>query len=359
MRPLRVLVVSLLAFSGSAAVLFSSSNAQAGTTCAQDSECVKGFTCQPAGTTGCPAIDCAPNQPCPAPPACTPMVTKECLPGPCNVDSDCAAGMVCFAQTQTSCPTQAVPCPAGADCPAPAPDAGACVTSTVKSCVPRYVLPCKVASDCGGGFSCTPDQQCWCNGGMATPPGDAGTASFGSGGGSAPPSSPSPAPGDDSGVSPPNCGCTALDTSHCQAQMITCSAASDCPAMWSCVQPPTVSFGCASAQSTDGAAAPPCVPPTPAPMPSLCEPPYYDLTSGGSFGAGGTSASAPSPDANSKLAADGGGGGGASNGAASKNLASGGGGCQLGSGPAGAGGAGWLALLGLVGLARRRRSPAA
>src|SRR5882672_4391159 len=283
---------SLLALGTTAAVVLFSGTSQAGTLCTQDSECIKGFTCQDSFWVGCPEIACAPGQPCPAPPPCNPTVIKECVPGPCNGDSDCAAGMVCFSQTQTSCPPVSAPtCAPGVKCASPDFDAGACTTQTLKSCVPRYVPPCHVASDCGDGFSCVPDQQCWCTGSAGTGSIDGGRASSGGGGVPTPAASnsspPSPPTSFDSGVSLPDCGCTTLSTSHCEANMVTCTTASDCPAMWTCVQPPTAISGCAVAVSPDGSTtSDPCVPPTPVPVPSLCEPPYYELVGSG-FGTSG------------------------------------------------------------------------
>jgi Cys-rich repeat protein len=143
------------------------------TSCAADSDCTKGFTCQVVGATACAGTACAvppagaDAEACPPPPVCDPTVIKGCMPGPCTTDSDCATGMVCYADTYTSCPPpEPVPiCPKNADCAAPAIDAGVCTTTTMNSCVPRYDLPCKVASDCGDGFTCAPDTTTECSGG--------------------------------------------------------------------------------------------------------------------------------------------------------------------------------------------------
>ncbi len=120
-------------------------------TCASDTDCSKGFSCQTVGASACPAIACAPGEECDIP-ICDPQIIKECEPGPCNTDADCATGMVCFTDSAESCPP---PVEVAPSCPKDAPcaeavnvdvDAGACTTMTSKSCVPKYDLPCHVDS---------------------------------------------------------------------------------------------------------------------------------------------------------------------------------------------------------------------
>jgi MYXO-CTERM domain-containing protein len=328
------------------------------TSCSQDSNCTKGFTCQVVGASACPAYACASPagtvdaQACPPPPACNPQVFKGCLPGPCSTDSDCATGMVCYADSYTNCPAPAplLSCPPNADCAAPALDAGACTTATVKSCVPRYDLPCKVDSDCGDGFTCVPDTITSCSGGGST-----GSAVSGG----VPTTGSGPAILVDAGTvvvaavdasSPPSCTTTTGSTSSCQAKAITCTISADCPSTWTCVaQPQPITNVCAGPASLDGGV-PVCGSPNPGPSPMLCQPPYANL--GSSFGAGGqsTGGGARVPTAAGNAA---GGGAAGSNSAPSGATES----CQVAiPGAASGGGMPLLALLGLTVLSRRRRS---
>lgn len=324
--------------------------AAAPTSCSEDSDCTKGFTCQVVGASGCPAYACpaqtgAPDvQTCPPPPACNPQVVKGCLPGPCSTDSDCATGMVCHGDSYTNCPVLAPPpsCPPNADCAAPAADAGACTTTTVNSCVPRYDLPCTVDSDCGDGFTCVPDTVTSCAGG----------GSAGSGGAVG-----APATGtaivvdagivvtgpDDASPPPPTCTTTTGSTSSCRANAIACAASSDCPATWTCVaQPQPASVVCAGPASFDGSI-PACGPFDAGPAQSLCQPPYADLGSPQAAGSTSGSSGAPVPAA-------------AENGTAEGGTAGSSGGCQVAAPGAPAGEVSLLVLLGLTALSRRRRS---
>jgi hypothetical protein len=307
------------------------------TTCTADSDCTKGFTCQVVGASACPGYACAEPaagvdaEACPSPPPCDPTVIKGCMPGPCTTDSDCATGMVCYADSYTSCPSsEPVPsCPKNADCAAPAPaiDAGACTTGSVKSCVPRYDLPCTVASDCGDGFTCAPDSVTECSGGG---PVDA--------------SSPQP-----------SCTTTVESTSSCQANTIPCTTLADCPSTWTCAaQSNAASEDCAGPASFDGAV-PPCGSPDAAPAQSLCEPPYTDLGSnsaGATLSGAGTApvtSTGSTPIDGSSSAPTG------SNGSSSAPTGSSGG-CQMATPGAATGGIPTLVLLGLTAVSRRRRS---
>jgi MYXO-CTERM domain-containing protein len=331
------------------------------TSCTQNSDCSKGFTCQAVGATACPGYACpamtgtdVDAQACPPPPACDPQVILGCMPGPCSTDSDCATGMVCYADSYTTCPSPAPQpsCPKNADCAVPAVDAGACTTTTVKSCVPRYDVPCTVSSDCGDGFTCVPDTVTACSGG--------GSAGSGVSGG-APTTGSGPAILVDAGTitvgaldasssPPPSCTTTTESTSSCQVNTIPCATSSDCPSTWACVaQPTAVSNICAGPASFDGAV-PPCTP-DPAPAQMLCEPPYEGLgvsPGGASLSAGG---SAPVPALAQNAAATDAGSSGSS---AAPTRATGG--CQIVAPGAAPGAVSLFTLLGLTALARRRRS---
>ncbi len=341
----------------SAVALLSPVVARASVSCTQDADCGKGLICQSTGPALCPAIDCAPNQPC-TQPACDTTPVKACVPGPCSADGDCASGMVCFGLPQTTCPTQPAPtCAAGVKCPPPAVelDAGACTTTTVSSCVPRYVLPCHADADCGDGFTCVADQSCGSSGssvgvGGTASSGGAPTPGSGSNGSTPPSSAPStPAAGDDAGGATPQATCTALPTSHCEAKTINCTTVADCPAMWACVAPATSSSGCAVAHYPDGGTSGPCTPPPPPPpAQSVCQPPYADLGIGQTLRDNSTSSGTGTPPNAAPAGGESHATGASGAGPSSQ------GGCQLGSGRADTSGAAWMALFGLAAFARRR-----
>ena len=345
-RLARPLASSWLALVASAAVTFASGAAHAATACMKDADCVKGFICQTSEFAACPDIACAPNEPCPV---CTPTTSSECVPGPCSADSDCATGMVCFSQVETSgCATPAAPpCAAGVECPPdPAVDAGSCTstTTTVKSCVPRYDLPCTASADCGANFTCVPDRECGCSG-------SAGSGSVGSSTPSSGPSSnpstvddPAPAVAADAGTTTPSCSCTDLPTSHCEADVIDCTVASDCPAQWSCAEPPSAATGCSVSRSVDGSTISNCVQTS---VQNVCQPPYSDLGVGQSFNGSATSGSAEGAPQAASDTAEG-------TGSAPKTSTQGG--CQVGSGPVDLSSGAWLGLLGIAAFARRRKA---
>src|ERR1019366_6595851 len=331
-------------------VTFSSDAARADTSCAKDADCVKGFIGQTSQLEACPDIACAPNEAC-DPPPCTSTSVSECVPGPCTADGNCAAGMACIAQAVNCATPAAPPCAAGQTCPpGPAVDAGAC-GSPVKQCIPRYDLPCQASADCGEGFPCLADTECGCAGSAGTGSSPTPSTSPSAGGTPDQPASaadagttsttPSPAPS-------PMCSCTTLATSHCSVNVIQCTTASDCPAQWSCLQPPTAVSGCAVSDTADGSTT--CTPIAPPPVQSVCEPPYLNVGSDQGFGSE-TSGSGSAPP----LASGGPSGAGSNTGAGGstagpENTA----GCQMGPGPADVSVAGWAGLFGLAAFARRR-----
>jgi MYXO-CTERM domain-containing protein len=251
---------------------------------------------------------------------------------------------------------------------APPPE---CTAIEVTQCVPKYMLSCTVAADCGEGFECVPEQQCSCPGSSGSGGGtDTGGATPGSGGmvNAGDPAMP---------IAPPEeteCTCTNGPTSYCKPLEVPCAAASDCPAGWSCTEvggsatcgAATPSSDPASGGAANGGAAEPAPPPecTETPGEMLCVPPYYGGRGGVSLGSddrgesggqGGASTGGPTsgePPTTAPNPAD------PSDGDTSKSSASSGddGGCQMGSGPAGGSGASLLALLGLAGILRRRRA---
>jgi MYXO-CTERM domain-containing protein len=309
-------------------------DASAANSCSQSSDCPKGFSCQVSNIeVPCEAIACDPGETC-AQPICSPQTVSQCVPLPCTSDGDCASGMVCFTQTSQDCSEETTPaCPPGGKCAPPDPTPSpTCTTTTTRSCVPKYMLPCKVASDCGDGFTCDPDEVGTCSGGGSVPSEDGG---------------PVPLP------EPTVCNTMTLSTSHCSAKTVSCSSASDCPSDWTCEAQATnaATVECAGPVSVDvGSTAPDCPSNPPPPPQKVCTPPYADLVSAGDFGdndststlnGGGTAApeSAGTPPA-------------------AGSTGSNDGGCSLGSGRAGNGATPLLGLVGFVALAFRRRRTA-
>jgi hypothetical protein len=364
---------SLAALAAIAALVASPQALADSSTCTTDTDCVKGFICQVVGATACPAIACAPGSNCTLPP-CTPQTISQCMPGPCNTDSDCATDMVCYADSYTSCPpvVGAPSCPPNADCAVPAVDAGACTTMTVKSCVPRYDLPCAVNSDCGPDFTCVPDTSTVCAGSGSAGSATVGSSSTGGGASASPPNMASPAepaqpidagpvppPSVDAG-SPPTCMTITSSTSHCQANTITCTADADCPNTWTCVAPPTVANNVCvgpAILAEGGTSAPtPCE--SPAPGPSTCVPPYYSSVGtgyasplGASNGSGGGVAPVAGRVPQGGTNDSSGSGAGSTSGSGHAESS---GGCQLAAGGAGTASGSLFWMLGLAGLLRRR-----
>jgi len=245
--------------------------------CGTGPACAYGFECTQIGASGgcAPSAPCVAGQACPPPEPCTTTIEYGCVPAHCAQDADCSSGMVCHAWTEP-CVTTACACPANSpncDC-APPP---ACDPQTVSMCTPRYDLPCKVAADCGAGFTCEEAQNCGCaSAGEASPP------SAGSGGASSSSSGAAPAPsGGAAGssadpVPPIDCGCQPSGQMQCMAQDISCQTAAQCPAGWSCQVENIAEPGPACAPGFD-------CPMLPAPQPAVskCVPPYYGAQSGG------------------------------------------------------------------------------
>jgi len=191
----------------------------------------------------CPAIDCLP-----------PEEIKACEPlRDCQGDAQCAQGFVCHSETYQNCTMADVACDPDGTCTKEVPSTCEAVTET--SCVPRWVLPCTTADDCGGGFNCVEQQECWCSGSMGTaggaePSGTAG-ASAGDGLGLM-----DPLPDMDAGVAiaEPTCGCSPSGTFSCELQDLPCESDADCSDGFTC-QEDVYSSGCAVASDVD-------VPPT-------------------------------------------------------------------------------------------------
>lgn len=228
--------------------------------CSSNADCVKGWTCETSASNGCAAPTCAPGEKCDEPIDCVSTEYKACVPAPCRADSECADGMVCYTHTESNC--TAIPCAPGVDCPAPS-----CEPETRSACVPRYLLPCTKAADCGAGFRCEASEECTCSGGSGSNgSGNGDSASDGS----TPAPMPTPTPEE-------SCTCTPSKELHCAAPHVQCTADSECTNGWTCA---------AVGATTDCQSAPPVEPgssagaaPVPDCQPSAtikeCVPPYY------------------------------------------------------------------------------------
>jgi len=203
--------------------------------------------------------------------------------------------MVCHAWTEPCVVTDCA-------CPANTPNCGCgasvCDPQAVSICTPRYDLPCKVAADCGAGFTCQEAQSCGCAGsaGSATPssggaantgtlpapsypggfPNYAGTGNTGNTGNLPVPSGGTGGTAADPVPTPPDCSCQPSGQMQCVPMDITCQTAAQCPAGWMC-QAENVATGAATC--APGATCP-TLPPPPPPV-SKCMPPYYGANSGG------------------------------------------------------------------------------
>jgi hypothetical protein len=334
-------------FAASAVLLFSSLSSAlmappAG--CGTGPACGVGFECTVVGQSGCAsAAPCAPGSSCPEPEPCATTQQLGCTPAHCTFDAECAAGMVCHAWVESCAVTDCACAPNTPDCGC---GVAACDPQTVSMCTPRYLLPCKAASDCGDGFTCE-EQMSGCssagtNGSMPTPGGaDAAPAPAGGAAGF-------PAP-----IPAPDCSPQPTGVFQCVAKDVTCATAAQCPAGWTCESDvvSTAPAGSACAPGSECANEPAL--PTPTPSRS-CRPPYYgvDSSSGlerpttagsgtGNTGTGGSTAAGIPPQPETTNADD----------ASSNESAA----CQMGHAPASSGALSLLALLGaLFGLKRRR-----
>lgn len=212
-------------------------------TCTKDADCPEHFTCEIAGQSTCPGKACPDGQKCPDPEPCQPSVIKQCQSPACTQDDECPKDMVCYAH----------------------------------SCVPRYVPPCQVASDCGDGFECVERMQCGCSGGGGVSR-DGGMVS----------------------VQDASCMCQPTGESDCELQSKTCDSATDCPNGWTCEDDPSGavchSTGGAGASSGASGTAGTGTSSVDAGIGSgcrdegsgkkVCLPPYYAWTRGGGKGDG-------------------------------------------------------------------------
>ena len=319
--------------------------AQAQSTCTADSDCVKGWACEVTGGGTCAARACPPGETCdPQPSDCVNVEYKSCVPGPCRADSDCADGMVCYTHTESDCPP--IACAPGQECPVPD-----CAPRTESACVPRYVLPCAAASDCGSGFTCeSAGDECACSG-------SAGGSDPGSDGGTPTP----PTPPEES------CTCTPSTDQRCRVVPVTCAADRDCAGGWTCVV--VASSGDCTSPATpgsggDGSGAQDAGAPEPSCRPSAdvkqCMPPFYSIISGGrGFDSNSGSDKGETPTVGTDGVASGNGGLGspaAPSAESGKDDGTASAGCSVSHGSRNGSAVALLGVLGVLGVLRRRRA---
>jgi MYXO-CTERM domain-containing protein len=113
----------MLAFCAFALVTSSAGRAHA-RACSSDSDCPKGFECDPDGVS---STDGAP--------------TGTCWSKPCQTNDDCASGFTCYDRGTEQCLSNA--------------DGGTTCTP-INTCIPQWDAPCLTSTDCGPGFTCGP-----------------------------------------------------------------------------------------------------------------------------------------------------------------------------------------------------------
>lgn len=257
--------------------------ASADVTCG-DKTCGKGFVCE-THQSACPAIATANGETVP----CPTTLDYECVLGPCSVDSDCGDAMVCHTDTTSQCNDTTAPAcdPAASDCAAVEVAAADCTTTATQQCLPRYLLPCSIASDCGPGFTCEEEIMGSCSGSAgsvgSTPvstnsgtsngadpiaPGDAAT------GGATGMAAPDPEATPDAVAPDSGEVCSEVPTGRfsCVLQSITCTGDAECPTGLVCVENSTGSCWA----NSDGSRG--CDPVEPS---KRCQPPSYASLSGG------------------------------------------------------------------------------
>jgi hypothetical protein len=122
-------------------------------------------------------------------PECHQVVEHECGPAACTADADCTGGTRCVTFEGEACSD----CdPDDADCEG---GEGGCEPTSVSICVPPFLAPCTVAADCGPGFACVAEEECW-------------------------------GEGDSSGNHEENCEPTGVN--RCEFVPVSCTTAADC-----------------------------------------------------------------------------------------------------------------------------------
>ena len=318
--------------------------------CGTGPACSVGFECTVVSESGCASASCPAGATCPPPEPCVTTQEMGCTLAHCSVDAECAPGMVCHAFTQACAVSDCACAPNTPDCGC---GASSCDPSTVSMCTPKYLLPCKAASDCGDGFTCE-EQMTGCatagSGSSAGPtPGGAEPAPAG---GAPSDATPAPLP-----VPAPDCSPQPTGQFQCVAKQLMCATAAQCPAGWSCF--------------ADAVTTSPACPPgatcasDPAPAPSLwCHPPYYGSSGGLGVDTSTTGAGPGTPPKGGTTNSGNAGGSAATAGTAAPEAAPvddasahESAACQLGHAPASSGLISLVTLLGALFGLKRRRAP--
>lgn len=185
--------------------------------CEVDADCEDDEICRVASVE----VDCAPCVEDPdGEPDCPPcdeggFTYGECVPPPappCESDADCAADDVCVTFTYEACTgggfDATPPCLPDEECePRPDPiDDVECTESTDSVCVPPYLAPCELDSDCGPGFTCEEMEVCSCSSDGA----------------------PRDSTEDDDPQPAPECSCEPLGEFYCELERVECDSDADC-----------------------------------------------------------------------------------------------------------------------------------
>jgi hypothetical protein len=239
-----------------------------------ETTCPTGFTCVSRESSACKDEETAAGSTvtCEAP-----TTYYQCEPAPCSVDTDCGEGMVCYSYTSSQCSGAKSPTcdPAAPDCSTVVtPAEPTCTTTTEQRCIPRYMLPCSTASDCGPGFTCEETIVGQCSGsggstGTAVSSDGVAVNVDGSGGASSTTTEATGGSSTDTATDP-SVSCTNEPTGEfaCKLQIIACATAADCPSGFTCVENPE---GVCTSSSTGEESC------TVADPPLVCMPPYADL----------------------------------------------------------------------------------
>ena len=281
MNPISVRVHALSALFAAAAVWLPAVNVAAQDCASGGAECAAGYRCQTESYESCGGeITCTPDGECTeSDGGCSPFSYSYCTNAICDEDADCPSTMACRAQTTWQCSGSgsagaggggAVGGAGGGDDGMQPADGGVadepydCVEVPADSlCIPRYELPCTVASDCGGGFDCVQSTGWECSGsgaaGAGSPRPPVATGGMTGGGTSDGGTSDGDA---DGGVGYPDYECHEVPGTdyYCQLQDLPCTATAECPEglecldqyIWTCDGSGT---GGAAAAGAGGAAA--------------------------------------------------------------------------------------------------------
>jgi len=213
--------------------------------CDSDADCVDGFVCETMEVGYCEDVACPEGEECPEP-VCGSETIGVCVPTTCTSDADCSEGLRCMAVTYDDCGevVSSPPCEEGGECTEPDPvEEPDCEPVTESYCLPQYVAPCTLDSDCGEGFECLPVEMCACSGYD---------------------------PEDPESEPEPDCSCEPTGESYCSPIEVACETDDECLDGWSCGSA-DVTVACTFDPETGEET---CEEPE---VESSCFPPFWDL----------------------------------------------------------------------------------